>query len=680
MPQALLASVRPVLQDTGASGKQPGLAEISAVATPGMFALEDDMDYSFRQRSGADVTTAGSSSGTGASSATGSSTNAGSTSEDEVFFRITHASVGSHKQVIKGSLSTTDIGIQILPVLESTVIEGQGKQVSLAFEASSLPPAALASWITSPAVSMDSLAQSLKQWSLVPDSFFRIDINIIKRELPALSSAECSCCGHVLSACLATRAHGGSAHSFIPDGQQLVYANLLANKQLLVEICPGQFRLSQNGLRLMSMQTAIQVCQPYLFFSSRESIALDDCSLLELLIEMRKQGWTRVSNPKNSRRLAPYRYELETSGDDAQRQDNKKFYMNPWALYLVLLLTAKERNISAIHHMQHQAYYRALDLVGGQLSVQPHQTAQYYRTLMTRFQAGARKHDGNVEDGPQAELEAQDDDNFGAPRAHVAAHAKAKQQDVSRKRKAPTPALESDTLLGLEEGSPNYMASSPESDSGGPFLYESDVEAKASGPQRATQDDICISSGEEEILPGPAQASAAPVKPAVPTPAESTGPGPKAASRVGVRGPRGSAAAAPADARPDERAATSPPVPLITQPRRARRQHPNSFAHGPFIICYRDDRHGISYQAECPFHTRAGLPRCNRDTRANQPDPETVKMRLMAWCNAASRHPIADIASASDNEVLAARAAQLMLQSSTSSSFLVRRSERCMCG
>lgn len=70
-----------------------------------------------------------------------------------------------------------------------------------------------------------------------------------------------------------------------------------------------------------------------------------------------------------------------------------------------------------------------------------------------------------------------------------------------------------------------------------------------------------------------------------------------------------------------------------------RRDHPKSFMHGQFTVAYRNDQHGESYTAFCPVHTR--LPfRCWRDTRTNQPDEETVKLRLMHWCNLSTNWPV----------------------------------------
>ena len=150
------------------------------------------------------------------------------------------------------------------------------------------------------------------------------------------------------------------------------------------------------------------------------------------------------------------------------------------------------------------------------------------------------------------------------------------------------------------------------------------------------------------------------------------GPGLKPAKARAPRGVRGAnvvnSAALPSDlesgaAEPEPASSAVPAVPppnaVQRRPRRARRLHPNSFQHGPFHIAYRDDSHGQSYQADCPFHTRAGLPRCSRDTRTNQPDPETVQMRLMLWCNLAARWPIPDIVNASDEDILSARAGYL---------------------
>lgn len=74
--------------------------------------------------------------------------------------------------------------------------------------------------------------------------------------------------------------------------------------------------------------------------------------------------------------------------------------------------------------------------------------------------------------------------------------------------------------------------------------------------------------------------------------------------------------------------------------RRDMRQHPDSFQHGLFHITYREDKHGKSYTAHCPFHSFGTGRPCTRDTRINQPSPDVVKLRLMHWCNLASKHTI----------------------------------------
>lgn len=95
----------------------------------------------------------------------------------------------------------------------------------------------------------------------------------------------------------------------------------------------------------------------------------------------------------------------------------------------------------------------------------------------------------------------------------------------------------------------------------------------------------------------------------------------------------------PAHAVPQERRRR-----VAVGPKRDMRNHPNSFQHGLFWITFREDTHGVSYTAHCPFHTTPGGRKCQRDTRINQPDAETVKRRLRMWCNLAIKHPVSNMA------------------------------------
>ena len=60
---------------------------------------------------------------------------------------------------------------------------------------------------------------------------------------------------------------------------------------------------------------------------------LEDCSVLELISEMKKENWTRVVDAKKTRRLAPYVHK------DAEASAVKKYYVksdqNPWPQYPV---------------------------------------------------------------------------------------------------------------------------------------------------------------------------------------------------------------------------------------------------------------------------------------------------------------------------------------------------------
>ena len=108
----------------------------------------------------------------------------GACASDDVFFRVAHTSVGSHKMVLKGSVATTDIGVQILKVTHITP-----EEVSLSIDAQGMPQAVLAKWITDPQVTYQSLADNLKQWTMVKNKLFAIDMQKLRTMLPDLPQA-----------------------------------------------------------------------------------------------------------------------------------------------------------------------------------------------------------------------------------------------------------------------------------------------------------------------------------------------------------------------------------------------------------------------------------------------------------------------------------------------------------
>ena len=573
--------------------------------------------------------------------------------EPDVFFKITHAAVGQHKMLFKGSVSAHDIGIQQLPVRHRT-----DAQVCLSLDAGSMPPAGLATWMKNPRISYDSLAKGLKQWTIVQKKMFHVDELKLRDALPASAITDGAVEGDgalvaftcTLASCLQANAFGDSKHVYVPSAEEMPSVQGLVKAQLMVCVAPGQFRLSKHGAALVARQMVLWVERPFLFFSSRESVCLEDCSVLELLQELDQAGWAKVTDAKRTRKLQPY----ESLNPEAV----KKFYVVskqvPFSLYLVLLLTATERGISTVYHCQCQAYYKALDDMNGHSSVIPHQTSQFYRALLTRFRKGGTGTYLGEQEAPR-NLRVDDSDGFGEHSAP------AEPSSSSRRGNAPSgprgrQSRESDELLQLQD-----VSDGGETDGASPAYISSGEESEDKGDSAGRDAGDAFASVAAAVLPRP---------PSMPPGVR----GPRLKQADGAHEHRQEPPSAPDTAAGSALAgAKKAPAP----PRRSRRDHPNSFQHGPFFIAYRSDKHGESYQAECPFHTKAGLCRCSRDTRTNQPDADTVKLRLMAWCNAAARWPLTDIAAASDLEILSARAGCLALNRQC---VCVRERERvCVC-
>ena len=187
----------------------------------------------------------------------------GACASDDVFFRVAHTSVGSHKMVLKGSVATTDIGVQILKVTHITP-----EEVSLSIDAQGMPQAVLAKWITDPQVTYQSLADNLKQWTMVKNKLFAIDMQKLRTMLPDLPQAGVglSECKDVVAACLASRAYGGSKHAFFRSEAELACSRFLCHRSLLQEVCSNQYVLSRQAMGLLAKQMAFHVERPFLFF------------------------------------------------------------------------------------------------------------------------------------------------------------------------------------------------------------------------------------------------------------------------------------------------------------------------------------------------------------------------------------------------------------------------------
>jgi hypothetical protein len=145
--------------------------------------------------------------------------------------------------------------------------------------------------------------------------------------------------------------------------------------------------LTLAGRSCMSIHMVVH--SPFLFFASRDGVALDQCTLLELMLELHREGWERQLYP--SGKVAAY-----TSTDCP-----KVFYYAPGAnhnrYYFLALLqssTLITKGLPGLHHRQLVMYYRAVcevpdDLLNKVIHGKP---AKTYRALLELAT--------NMEDGP----------------------------------------------------------------------------------------------------------------------------------------------------------------------------------------------------------------------------------------------------------------------------------------
>lgn len=101
-------------------------------------------------------------------------------------------------------------------------------------------------------------------------------------------------------------------------------------------------------------------------------------SVFELMAHSFVQGWTKSNNVSRSRHIVPFSVDSEGEGP-------KIWYVKegarPYKEYLLALLTASERGITTVYHLQTRSYYSCLFI---KPDVLPHQPAQFYRALMRR--------------------------------------------------------------------------------------------------------------------------------------------------------------------------------------------------------------------------------------------------------------------------------------------------------
>lgn len=604
---------------------------------------------------------------------------------DEVFFRIVHTSVARHKVAMKGSLAGTDIAIQVIPTFD--VIRQSGKPryiLSLNVGGDHSQQASVAGWLSNTNVSADDLMANLKQWTIQRTSLFDIKLDTA----PANVNKSLQRCKvdqqlaenilHQLAAC---KAYGPQGTLFVPhcdDAEQVACMDALRTANVIESNAEGHVRLSEIGVSLVSRRLSLEVQEPFLFFAGRQGVPHHKSSILELMLELQSRGWVKRIDPPRPRHIRPFRH--DASEDD--EEGRKLFYSTsktiPCRMYLTALLEGPSRSVNKIYHLQCVKYYKCLMLYPE--STPPFQTAQYYVALMSRNKANSavsstpkhatHEHEHQAEGGQAGDLE---EDGTSFSNMIASSSGLPEPSRVGRPRKRKAAAI---STAGVHDDGVAAAALSNDAVSEGAAAGDDQID------NNFQNFDLCSSSGHDSdsdiFEPGPLPFNDDPNIPLDPTqPSDlleacelamgavdnTVCPVDSSVQQLQPKGPDATPPPQLEDVQCDRRAESlaplvphAPPTPAALaatparrgvsqrmpaqQPRRSMRDHPNSFAHGIFNIVYRDDSHGTSYTAYCPLHSFPGKPKCCRDTRTNQPDAETVKLRLKQWCNLASRWPV----------------------------------------
>ena len=372
-----------------------------------------------------------------------------SVKDDEVFFRIVHTAVARHRVAIQGCLAGTDLAIQVLPTLD-VVQTCNGKKrytLSLNLAGAGRPDheVSVALWLSSTNVKQSELMSGLKQWAIHSTGLSKITLSNAKHVLRVLQSHSVhqGVAEHTLQLLASCGACSSRGQPFVPnvqDDEQHACLEVLNKCQLVVATNAGSgFYLSPTGLSLVSQQLSLQVQSPFHVFSVRPGLAYEECSILELILELRSQGWTQKTDPAKPRRLPPYtRPSSHDAGGPAHSE--KVFFNNsnklPSREYMILLLDGASYDVNTLYHMQCAKYYKCLCVLP---NTPPHQTAQYYTALMSRAAAG--QHAPSEQEQLNDDSGSFQDDgiclepsrrSITAPSAKVSAAAKR----ASRKRKA----------------------------------------------------------------------------------------------------------------------------------------------------------------------------------------------------------------------------------------------------
>ena len=208
--------------------------------------------------------------------------------DSPVFFRITHTGLGAKKHCEKGSVLTSDLGVQLMPLAG---VQGEAFLLDMTVSGSSgfARAAKLATWMSEPSVGFDDLRQNWKIWKLSPPldegaaSHSLWDLKRVNLKPHGVSAEDEGACRRLLGSMVAAKAFGGSGrageiqHCYVPgpggpdhdNACELALMNVLKSSGIVVQsglgFRPLRIKGFQQSMNMSSMSSEFvwQVIQAF---------------------------------------------------------------------------------------------------------------------------------------------------------------------------------------------------------------------------------------------------------------------------------------------------------------------------------------------------------------------------------------------------------------------------------
>ena len=403
------------------------------------------------------------------------------------------------------------------------------------------------------------------------------------------------CCENVVQRILAAGAFISSMHTCHipgPDALMRESLNCLDELRIIKHIGGDQWAITNIGKNKLSV--VYTACEPRFVFRRRDHLPLEDCTTLEMLLELEDRKWQHIVAPG----VEPEPYE------DSEQTDDRVWYTMSRRLsgttlryYLLCLLQANDifsrsdGQITCIHHFQPLTYYRAM-FQQPCAAIVPGKPSAYYKALLCMFEKRQSRN-------PSRPILMDD-----ATRMAAIADAECKEQRPAKRARARRSRTDS------PEPGPDFGSSTGS---------ETPPEFPIRPPKAPAAP---VASGLRPPNAGGLLKRRAPIAPRPPV----------------ARGPR------PEATPPPDPPAPPPPPHPIARPRRDRRpgQDPDrvrssqwgefTVVHGDTVIWYNEYGPVPQYVAKCAKHT-GGSTRCVKSMQVNQPSPDIVVKRLRYWLN-----------------------------------------------